>query len=99
MGELRPGKLIGSFELQRQLQTSTTGAVWLAQDYDVKRRADQSELQFLPDLIVRDECAMQKLKNEIGRRTALEHPNILRVFNLVENNGGVAIQVEHVDGG
>jgi serine/threonine protein kinase len=99
MGELRPGKLIGSFELQRQLQTSTTGAVWLVQDYDVKRQADQSELQFLPDFIVRDECAMQKLKNEIGRRTALKHPNILRVLNLVENNGNVAIQVEHVDGG
>jgi serine/threonine protein kinase len=99
MGELRPGKLIGSFELQRQLQTSTTGAVWLVQDYDVERQAEQSELQFLPDLIVRDQCAMQKLKNEIGRRTALKHPNILRVLNLIENNGGVAIQTEHVDGG
>ena len=99
MGELRPGKLIGSFELQRQLQTSTAGAVWLVQDYDVKRQANQSELQFLPDFIVRDKCAMQKLKNEIGRRTALKHPNILRVLSLIENNGGVAIQVEHVDGG
>jgi serine/threonine protein kinase len=99
MEELRPGKLIGSFELQRQLQTSTTGTVWLAQDYGVKRKADESELQFLPDFIVRNECAMEKLKNEIGRRTALKHPNILRVLDLIENNGSVAIQAEHVDGG
>jgi serine/threonine protein kinase len=65
----------------------------------VKRQADQAELKFLPDSIVGDERAIEKLKNEIRRRTALKHPNISRVFDLIENNGSVAIQLEHVHGG
>jgi hypothetical protein len=81
MVELRPGKLFGSFELQSQLDTGTTGVTWLVRDYGVKRQADQAELKFLPDSIVRDESAMEKLKNEIRRRIALKHPNISRVFD------------------
>jgi serine/threonine protein kinase len=99
MIELRPGKLFGSFELQSQLDTGTTGATWLVRDYGVKRQADQAELKFLPDSIVRDESAMEKLKNEIRRRIALKHPNISRVFDLIENKGSVGIELEHVHGG
>ena len=96
--DLRPGKLFGSFELQRQLETGTKGAVWLVNDYDVKRQADQAELKFLPDPIIRDKSAIEKLENEIRRRIPLKHPNLLRVFALVENKGDLAIQFEHVDG-
>jgi serine/threonine protein kinase len=96
--QLRPGKLFGSFELQRELETGSTGATWLAQDYDIRRQAGQVALKFLPDLVVSDKTAVAELKNDIRRIVALKHPNILRVYDLVETNGKAAIQMEYQDG-
>ena len=95
---LRPGKLFAWFELQRELDIGSTGAVWLAEDYSLKRHAEQVALKFLPDFIVSDKTAVEELKYEIRRRIALKHPNILRVYDLVENKGRVAIQMEYLDG-
>ena len=64
----------------------------------MRRQVDQVALKFLPDLIVSDKTAVAELKNEIRRRIALKHPNILRVYDLLENKGRVAIQMEYLDG-
>jgi serine/threonine protein kinase len=95
---LRPGKLFASFELERELESGSTGAVWLAHDYSVGRQVDQVALKFLPDSVVSDKTALEELKNEIRRRITLKHPNILRVYNLVENKGRVALQMEYLEG-
>jgi len=95
--QLRPGKVFALFELQHELDIGSTGAVWLAEDL-VRRQVDQVALKFLPDLIVSDKTAVAALKNEIRRRIALKHPNILRVYDLLENKGRVAIQMEYLDG-
>jgi serine/threonine protein kinase len=83
-------------ELQRELDG--TGAVWLAQDYSVRRQADQVTLKFLPDFIVSDKTILEELKNKVSRRIMLKHPGILRVFGLVESKGRAAIQMEYLDG-
>jgi serine/threonine protein kinase len=96
---LEPGQLFaGQFELERELQTGITGPVWLAHDYNFRRAAEQVALKFLPDSIVGDSAAAVELKQEILRRVALKHPNILRVVDLLEYHGTVAIQLEYVDG-
>ena len=96
--QLRPGKLFVCFDLQRELCVGSTGAVWLAQDYSVGRQADQVALKFLPDLIVSNKIAVEELKNQIGQRVPLKHPNILRVYDLVENRGILALPMEYVEG-
>jgi serine/threonine protein kinase len=95
--QLRPGKVFALFELQRELANGSTGAVWLAEDL-VRRQADQVALKFLPDSIVTDKTAVAELKDEIRRRIALQHANILRVYDLLESKGRVAIQMEYLDG-
>jgi serine/threonine protein kinase len=95
--QLRPGKVFALFELQRELDIGSTGAVWLAEDL-VRRQVDQVALKFLPDSIVSDKTAVAELKNEIRRRIALKHPNILRVYDLLESKGRVAIEMEYLDG-
>src|SRR5271165_3924433 len=95
--QLRPGKVFALFELQRELDPGSTGAVWLAEDL-VRRQVGQVALEFLPDFIVSDKTAVAELKNEIRRRISLKHPNILRVYDLLENKGRVAIQMEYLDG-
>jgi serine/threonine protein kinase len=95
---LQPGKLFASFELLHELEIGSSGALWLAQEYNVRREAAQVELKFLPDLIVNDKTAVEELKNEIRRRITLRHPNISRVYGVVEHKGKVAIQIEYLDG-
>jgi serine/threonine protein kinase len=93
--KLRPGKLFASFELQRELEN---GSVWLAEDYSVGRKVDQVALKFLPDNIARDKATVEKLKNEIRPLTTLRHPNVLRIYDLAESKGVVAIETEYVEG-
>jgi len=95
---LKPGRLFGSFELQHELDNGGAGTTWLAQDYSVRRHDNQVGLRFLPDSIASDTAAVQELKNEIRRTIALKHPNILRVYDLVENKGRTAIEMEYQDG-
>jgi serine/threonine protein kinase len=96
--QLSPGKLFAWFGLQRELGTGRTGAIWLAEDYGLRRHANQVALKFLPDIITSDKTVVEELKHEIRRRTALKHPNIPRVYDLVESKGKVAIQMEYLDG-
>jgi len=96
--QLKPGKLFAWFGLERELAIESTGPFWLAQDYSLKRHAEQVALKFLPDIIVSDKTAVEELKHEIRRRIALKHPNIPRVYDLVEDKGKVAIQMELLDG-
>jgi serine/threonine protein kinase len=96
--QLLPGKLFAYFELQRELYIGSTGPVWLAQNYSVGRQADLVALKFLPDFVANDKTAVDELKNQIQRRIPRTHPNILRVYGLVEHKGRVAIQMEYVDG-
>jgi serine/threonine protein kinase len=96
--QLKPGRLFAFFELQRELETGDTGTVWLAQNYDVRRQADLVTLKFLPESIVRNKPALEDLKDQLGRRIPLQHPNIQRAYDLVECKGRVAIQLEYLDG-
>jgi serine/threonine protein kinase len=96
--QLKPGRLFACFELERELEIGDTGTVWLAQNYDVKRQADQVTLKFLPESIVRNKPVLEDLKGQISRRIPFQHPNIQRAYDLVESKGRVAIQLEYLDG-
>ena len=96
--QLKSGRLFACFELQGELEVGRTGTVWLAQNYGVKRQADQVALKFLPEIIVQNESALEDLKDQIRRRIVLQHPNIQRVYDLVESKGRVAVQLEYLDG-
>jgi serine/threonine protein kinase len=96
--ELKSGRLFACFELQRELEVGRTGTVWLAQNYGVKRQADQVALKFLPEIIVQNQTALEDLKDQIRQLIALQHPNIQRVYDLVESKGRVAVQLEYLDG-
>jgi outer membrane protein OmpA-like peptidoglycan-associated protein len=94
--QLRPGQLFMSrFELQRELETGNTGTVWLVQDHVLQM---QVALIFLPGLISSDKAAVEDLRNEIRRRAALNHSHVPRIFDLVEDKGRVAIEIEYPAG-
>jgi serine/threonine protein kinase len=96
--KLKPGKIFAWFELERELEQGSTGAVWLAQDYSVGRQAEQVVLRFLPERLASNKAAVEKLTDEIQRRSALNHPNILHTYGVIESRGRVAIKMEYLDG-
>ena len=97
-GKFKVGKLFAWFELQRELEQGSMGTLWLAQDYSFGRQVDHVTLRVLPERFGSDSIAVEKLKSEIQRRTALNHPNILHIYGVVESKGEVAIQMEYLEG-
>jgi serine/threonine protein kinase len=94
--ELKPGKIFaGRFELQRELSNDCAGSVWLAEEYSGQH---QVALTFLPDVLTGDSGALDDLKKEVRARINLRHPNLARMYALVEDEGRVAVSMEHVDG-
>ncbi len=84
------------YRLKAELGRGGMGVVWRAEDTKLQREV---ALKFLPELVVRDREAMADLAAETRRLLDLTHPNIVRVYDLVEDGDRAAISMELVDGG
>jgi serine/threonine protein kinase len=71
------------------------GIVWLAQDTKLERSV---ALKFLPETLRLDAAARDELKRETRRSLDLTHPNLVRIYDFVENEELAAIAMEYVDG-
>jgi serine/threonine protein kinase len=71
------------------------GVVWLAKD----EKLDQEvALKFLPDALSHDVGSINELKRETKRSRTLSHPNIIRVYDIEEDEEMTAISMEFVNG-
>ena len=84
------------YRMKAELGRGGMGIVWRAEDTKIQRDV---ALKFLPDYVVRDREAMADLAAETRRCLDLTHPNIVRVYDLVEEGDRAAISMELVDGG
>jgi formylglycine-generating enzyme required for sulfatase activity len=86
----------GRFTLVQSLGRGGMGEVWLAQD---ERLHEPVALKFLPPEVRADPVALDDLRRETARSHRLTHPNIVRIHDLHEEQGGMAfIAMEYVDG-
>jgi len=95
---LQPGQKFanGRFVLIRPLGRGGMGEVWLARD---GRLQEEVALKFLPPEIRGDLAALDDLRRETSRSHKLSHPNIVRIHDLHEEEGGLAfIIMEYVAG-
>ncbi|MEZ0389794.1 MAG: serine/threonine-protein kinase, partial [Verrucomicrobium sp.] len=83
------------YRLQRVLGRGGMGVVWLADDTKLDR---QVALKFLPDVIGADPVALKELKDETRRGLDLAHPNIVRIYDFVDDEEAAAISMEYVNG-
>ena len=88
-------KVFGRYELERILGRGGMGIVWLAHDLKLER---QVALKFLPNLIGLDPGAIKELKTETRRGLELSHPNVVRIYDFVDDDDAAAISMEYVDG-
>ena len=93
---LTPGqKLAGCYILGREISSESGLSVWLAQDEVLGKEVS---LHFIPPSVVKDERGMAELRQEVKRNRQLIHPNILRIYDFVEDAGVAAISMDRFDG-
>jgi predicted Ser/Thr protein kinase len=83
------------YRLDRVLGRGGMGIVWLAEDQKLER---QVALKFLPSLIGLDPAAVKELKTETRRGLELSHPNIVRIYDFVDDEEAAAISMEYING-
>ena len=90
-------RVFGRFLLERELGTGGMAVVWLARD---ERLGLLMALKFLPGTVAKDPESINDLRNEIKRGLKLNHPGVVRLYELHEepSEGLAAIAMEYVDG-
>ncbi len=88
-------KLAGCYVLARRLATGDDAEVWLAHDEVLGKDVC---LYFIPEAVRKDGRALPELRQELKRSRQLIHPNILRVYDLIEEPEWAAISTDAFEG-
>ncbi|MEP6937589.1 MAG: serine/threonine-protein kinase [Chthoniobacterales bacterium] len=88
-------QLFNRFTLQKVLGRGGMGVVWLARDDRLDRLV---ALKLVPEAVSFDPSAQEDLKRETRKSLMLTHPNIVRIFDFIEDGTTAAISMEYVDG-
>lgn len=88
-------QLFQRFTLQKVLGRGGMGVVWLARDDRLERLV---ALKLVPEAVCFDPSAREDLKRETRKSLLLTHPNIVRIFDFIEDERTAAICMEYVDG-
>ncbi|MBV9611651.1 MAG: serine/threonine protein kinase, partial [Acidobacteriaceae bacterium] len=91
----RVGQQIGAYTILRRLGFGGMGHVYLAQDTRLGRLV---ALKLLPPELGADHGLLFRLEQEAQTASALNHPNILTIYEMGESNGEHFIATEYVDG-
>jgi serine/threonine protein kinase len=92
---IQPNTKYGNYRILAQLGAGGMGEVYLALDETLGRRA---ALKFLPQLFMRDEAQHARFEREARAASALNHPNILTVYEIGSARGRAFIATEYVEG-
>src|SRR5690349_566282 len=94
--ELKPGQTIGSYEILSFLSRGGMGEVYLAED---KRLGRKVALKLLPSSFTKDDDRLRRFEQEARAASALNHPNIITIFEIREAGSSHVIATEFVEGG
>ena len=89
------GKLIGHYRIESLIGVGGMGEVYLARDERLGRKA---ALKLLPHSLTTDETQLSRFKNEARSASALNHPNILTVYEIGAEGDRQFIATEFIEG-
>jgi serine/threonine protein kinase len=89
------GRRIGRFEVFERIGSGGMGEVYRAQDARLQRRV---AIKRLPAHLSADADRVRRFRQEALATSALNHPNIVTVHEIVEHEGGDLLVTELVDG-
>lgn len=91
----RIGSRFGRYEIGELLGSGGMGEVYAADDPELSRKV---AIKFLNGEMTTDSRSVERLMREARAASALNHPHIVTVYELVRVNGEVAIAMEVVEG-
>ncbi|MEZ0227183.1 MAG: protein kinase [Planctomycetota bacterium] len=89
------GKIIGGCRIVKKLGEGGMGAVFLAEHTKLKR---QSVIKVVPAHLSQNRQLIARFEREARAAAIVQHPNIVAVYNVGEENGVHYIEMEYVDG-
>src|SRR5438093_6635148 len=89
------GKVIGHYRIESLIGVGGMGEVYLARDERLGRKA---ALKLLPENLTTDEAQLSRFKNEARSASALNHPNILTVYEIGTEGNRHFIATEFIEG-
>src|SRR5437773_1787662 len=89
------GKLLGHYCIESLVGVGGMGEVYLARDERLGRKA---ALKLLPEHLTIDEAQLGRFKNEARSASALNHPNILTVYEIGAEGDRQFIATEFIEG-
>jgi serine/threonine protein kinase len=89
------GREIGPYKIIERLGAGGMGEVYLAQDTRLSRLV---ALKLLPAYFASDDARLRRFQSEARAASALNHPNILTIHEVGENDGVYFIATEFIEG-
>ncbi len=93
--ELNSGQMIGSYEVVSFISRGGMGEVYLAED---KRLGRKVALKLLPVAFTTDDDRLRRFEQEARAASALNHPNIITIYEITKAAGSHIIATEFVEG-
>ena len=89
------GKLLGNYEIVDKLGEGGMGEVWRARDNRLNRTV---AIKILPSEVAADPARRARFEQEAHSLAALNHPNIVTIYDVGQDDGRAYIVSELVDG-
>jgi eukaryotic-like serine/threonine-protein kinase len=89
------GRTVARYKVLSLLGAGGMGRVYLAEDTELGRRV---ALKFLPEYFTTNKDKVRRFRQEACAASALNHPNILTVYEVGEADGAAFIAMEYVEG-
>jgi eukaryotic-like serine/threonine-protein kinase len=95
VSETWTGRALGPYRIERQIGRGGMGVVYLAHDTRLSRPV---ALKLLPAAFTLDTERMRRFQQEARAASALNHPNILTIYEVGQEEGAFYIAAEFVAG-
>lgn len=92
---LSEGERVGHYQIISLLGSGGMGDIYLARDTRLGRKV---ALKFLPEYLTNDDSRVRRFKQEARAASALNHPNLLTIYEIEQVDGRYFIAAEFVDG-
>jgi len=93
--QLAPGVKLGPYLIEARLGSGGMGEVYRARDSRLKREV---AIKVLPVNFARDPDRIARFEHEARAASALNHPNIVHIYDIADGDGVQFIAMEYVDG-